>query len=122
MNFKRKIYDRILQWKASRNGRTALLVEGARRVGKSFTVAEFAGREYKSHVIVDFSSPQPLTLDAILNAPHDLDGLFNRISLEYHELSGRAKDIGSALVFCTFFGAGICWALVVTGILVRKYA
>lgn len=84
MNFKRKIYDRILQWKASRNGRTALLVEGARRVGKSFTVAEFAGREYKSHVIVDFSSPQPLTLDAILNAPHDLDGLFNRISLEYH--------------------------------------
>lgn len=84
MNFKRKIYDRILRWKASRNGKTALLVEGARRVGKSFTVAEFARREYKSHVIVDFSSPQPLTLDAILNAPHDLDGLFNRLSLEYH--------------------------------------
>jgi len=51
-----------------------------------------------------------------------IETVVNRISLEYHELSGRAKDIGSALVFCTFFGAGICWALVVTGILVRKYA
>lgn len=83
MNFKRKIYDRLLKWKTSRNGKTALLIEGARRVGKSFTVGEFARREYKSHVIIDFSGPQPLTLDAILNSPHDLDGLFNRISLEY---------------------------------------
>ena len=84
MNFRRKIYDRLLNWKKSREGKTALLIEGARRVGKSFVVAEFAKREYRSHVIIDFSSPPPLTLAAIQDRPHDLDGLFNRISLECH--------------------------------------
>ena len=83
MKFDRKLYNRLLEWKQSRNGRTALLIEGARRVGKSFIVEEFAKREYKSHVTIDFSSPQPLTLAAILHEPHDLNGLFNRISLEY---------------------------------------
>ncbi len=83
MKFKRKIYDYLLDWKKNRNGKTALLIEGARRVGKSFVVAEFAKQEYKSHVIIDFSIPRPLTLDAILNTAYDLDGLFNRISIEY---------------------------------------
>lgn len=83
MKFDRKIYNRLLDWKRQRSGKTALLIEGARRVGKSFAVEEFAKREYKSHVVIDFSSPQPLTLAAILNEPHDLDGFFNRIMLEY---------------------------------------
>ena len=83
MKFKRKIYEKLLEWKKNRNGKTALLIEGARRVGKSFVVAEFAKQEYKSHVIIDFSAPRPLTLDAIINTPYDLDGLFNRISIEY---------------------------------------
>ena len=83
MKFKRKIYDNLLEWKKNRSGKTALLIEGARRVGKSFVVAEFAKQEYKSHVIIDFSVPRPLTLDAILNTAYDLDGLFNRISIEY---------------------------------------
>lgn len=83
MKFKRKIYDNLLEWKKNRSGKTALLIEGARRVGKSFVVAEFAKQEYKNHVIIDFSIPRPLTLDAILNAAYDLDGLFNRISIEY---------------------------------------
>ena len=46
--FKRKIYDNILDWKRKNNGRTALLVEGARRIGKSTIVEEFARNEYKS--------------------------------------------------------------------------
>ena len=83
MKFKRKIYEKLLEWKKNRNGKTALLIEGARRVGKSFVVAEFAKQEYKSYVILDFSAPRPLTLDAILNSAYDLDGLFNRISIEY---------------------------------------
>ena len=83
MKFKRKIYNTLLEWKKNRSGKTALLIEGARRVGKSFVVAEFAKQEYKNHVIIDFSIPRPLTLDAILNAAYDLDGLFNRISIEY---------------------------------------
>ena len=83
MKFKRKIYKKLLEWKKNRCGKSALLIEGARRVGKSFIVKEFAKQEYKNHIIIDFSAPRPLTLDGILNAPYDLDGLFNRISIEY---------------------------------------
>ncbi len=52
---KRKIYDRLLKWKRESNGSTALLIEGARRVGKSYIVEEFARNEYESYVIVNFS-------------------------------------------------------------------
>lgn len=83
MKFKRKIYNNLLDWKNNRLGKTALLIEGVRRVGKSFVVTEFAKQEYKSYVIIDFSVPRPLTLDAIINTAYDLDGLFNRISIEY---------------------------------------
>lgn len=83
MKFKRKIYNNLLDWKNNRRGKTALLIEGVRRVGKSFVVTEFAKQEYKSYVIIDFSVPRPLTLDAIINTAYDLDGLFNRISIEY---------------------------------------
>ena len=47
--FKRKIYNRLLDWKQKSNGAKALLVEGARRIGKSTIVEEFARNEYKSH-------------------------------------------------------------------------
>ncbi len=53
--FKRKIYDRILAWKNESSGRTALLIEGPRRVGKSTVVKEFAKNEYESYILVDFS-------------------------------------------------------------------
>ena len=46
--FRRKLYDRLLQWKNTRKGKTAILVEGARRVGKSTLVKEFAQKEYES--------------------------------------------------------------------------
>ena len=49
--FKRKIYDRMLQWKQERDGKTALLVKGARRVGKSTIVEEFAKNEYESYIL-----------------------------------------------------------------------
>lgn len=53
--FKRKIYDNLLQWKRESNGKTALLVEGARRVGKSTVVEQFAKNEYESYILIDFS-------------------------------------------------------------------
>lgn len=52
---KRKIYDRLLQWKKNEADKCALLIEGARRVGKSYIVEEFAKREYDSHLIIDFA-------------------------------------------------------------------
>lgn len=52
---KRKIYDELLKWKKEEQGAVALLVEGARRVGKSYIVEEFAKNEYKSYILVDFA-------------------------------------------------------------------
>ena len=53
--FKRKIYDTLLSWKKESDGRTALLIEGARRVGKSTVVEEFGKNEYDSYILIDFS-------------------------------------------------------------------
>ena len=52
---KRKIYHRLLEWKQKQNGKTALLLNGARRVGKSYIVKQFAENEYKSHILIDFN-------------------------------------------------------------------
>lgn len=53
--FKRKTYRQLLEWKATENGRTAILLEGARRVGKSTIVEQFARKEYKSYILIDFN-------------------------------------------------------------------
>ena len=73
---KRKIYGQLLNWKKENNGNCALLIEGARRVGKSYIVDEFARREYKSYIMIDFfQAPQEVKelFDHYLN---DLDTLF----------------------------------------------
>lgn len=56
MVFKRKLYNRMRQWKQTRQGDSALLIQGARRVGKSTLVEQFAKNEYKSHIVIDFSA------------------------------------------------------------------
>lgn len=53
--FRRKAYQALLKWKQEAKGETALLVEGARRVGKSTLVKQFAQNEYKSFMLFDFS-------------------------------------------------------------------
>ena len=53
--FKRKIYSQFLEWKNESDGNTALLVEGARRIGKSTTVEEFGKNEYRSYILIDFA-------------------------------------------------------------------
>ena len=53
--FKRKLYDRLLEWKSIQNGKTAILIEGARRVGKSTLVELFAKNEYESYILIDFN-------------------------------------------------------------------
>ncbi|MDR2466168.1 MAG: AAA family ATPase [Prevotellaceae bacterium] len=67
--FKRKLYDRMLRWKRESGGKTALLIRGARRVGKSTLAEEFARSEYKFRLNIDFS-----------NASSDVNDLFNDIS------------------------------------------
>ena len=55
MNFERKIYNQLLDWKEKTNGKSAILIEGARRVGKSTVAEEFAKNEYDDYILLDFS-------------------------------------------------------------------
>ena len=84
MLFKRKIYEKLLEWKRRSKGRTALLIEGARRVGKSTIVEVFGKNEYKSYVIVYFMKPNKKVLSAILDHPDDLSVFFNELSFAYN--------------------------------------
>ena len=93
MVFKRKIYDKFVDWKRQSNGCSALLVEGARRVGKSTIVEEFAKREYATYVIVDFNRPKEGIVDAIVNRPDDLDGLFNLLMVSYGKVLKPRKSL-----------------------------
>ncbi|MBR2200041.1 MAG: AAA family ATPase, partial [Bacteroidales bacterium] len=53
---KRKIYSELQDWKAKNNGQTAIMIDGARRIGKSYIAVEFAKNEYKSYILVDFNN------------------------------------------------------------------
>ena len=52
---KRKIYNELLKWKKENNGEVALLIDGARRIGKSYIVEKFAKENYKSYILIDFN-------------------------------------------------------------------
>ena len=78
--FKRKIYDKILDWKKTKNGDTALLIEGARRIGKSTIVEQFAKNEYKSYIIIDFSIAKKEIIE-LFDDMSDLDYFFLRLKL-----------------------------------------
>ncbi len=73
---KRLIYNELLQWKNTEQGKIALLIDGARRIGKSYTVAEFARNEYKSHILIDFNNAGPDIYGLFDNYLMNLDALF----------------------------------------------
>lgn len=80
--FRRKIYDKLLEWKTESDGRTALLIEGARRVGKSTVVEEFAKNEYESYILIDFSRASEAVKE-LFEDISDLDYLFLQLQLQY---------------------------------------
>ena len=80
---KRKIYNQLLAWKQNSNGKTALLIDGARRVGKSYIADLFARQEYKSHIIIDFGNAPKDILDLFLNESSDLDLFFAKLGAYY---------------------------------------
>ena len=80
---KRKIHERLLQWKRNEAPETALLIDGARRVGKSFSVLEFAKAEYRSHVLIDFNKATDAVKGFFENDLENLDVFFRKIS-EYY--------------------------------------
>jgi hypothetical protein len=83
MLYKRKIYQKLLAWKESCHGEKALLIEGARRVGKSTIAKEFGRREYRSFILVDFNSAPQSVIDSITHDISDLDSLFMILSAAY---------------------------------------
>ena len=80
--FKRKIYDKLLEWKRESDGHTALLVEGARRIGKSTVVEAFAKNEYESYILIDFSVASK-GIKALFEDVSDLNYLFLQLQLQY---------------------------------------
>ena len=81
---KRKIYQQLADWKLVSNGRSALLIEGARRIGKSYIVEQFARQEYKSYILIDFNNVKAEVKNLFLNYLTDLDTLFQLLSLHFN--------------------------------------
>lgn len=84
MIFKRKIYNKLLDWKTKTAGTKALLIEGARRIGKSTIVKEFGENEYKSVLMIDFNTASETVINAFSNYMNDLDSFFMILSAEYN--------------------------------------
>ena len=95
MIFKRKIYNELLQWKRTDEGRTAVLIQGARRVGKSTIAEEFATNEYETHILVDFAACSTEIRD-LFNDVSDLNRIFMRLQLEY---GVELKERKSVIIF-----------------------
>lgn len=93
--FRRKIYDDILDWKRKNDGRTALLVEGARRIGKSTIVEEFARNEYKSYILIDFNTASA-EVKSLFDDLMNLEFIFLRLQQVY---STQLFERNSVIVF-----------------------
>ena len=81
--FRRKIYDEMLRWKRERNGETALLIKGARRVGKSTIAEEFAKREYDSYIAIDFADVKDSVCESVKHIS-DRDDFFMRLQFIFY--------------------------------------
>ena len=90
---KRKIYDKLVQWKQEKDGTTALLIEGARRIGKSYIAEEFARNEYESFILIDFSKAPARVKGWFDEYLEDVDTLLQNIQLHYKKTLTRRKSL-----------------------------
>ena len=88
---KRKIYNELEEWKKNSGGKTAILIDGARRVGKSYIAELFAKENYKSYILIDFSKVPQTIKDLFENYLDDLDYLFTYLS-GYFEVKLYERD------------------------------
>ena len=91
--FKRKAYKKLLEWKESVAGSKALLIEGARRIGKSTIAEEFGKREYKSYILIDFNMASDTIKQAFHHYMNDLDTFFMILSSEYNVKLHRRESL-----------------------------
>ena len=90
--FKRKLYDKLLTWKNESKGRSAVLVEGARRVGKSTLVEHFAQQEYDTYILVDFNKV-PKRIKDLFEDLTDLDRIFLNLQQHYQVVLKPRKSL-----------------------------
>ena len=90
--FKRKLYDRLLEWKHVQNGKTAILIEGARRVGKSTLVEQFAKNEYDSYILIDFNEASE-EVTALFNNLMNMDYIFLQLQSIYNVVLKKRKSV-----------------------------
>ena len=90
---KRKIYDRLLQWKNEKDGTTALMIEGARRIGKSYIAEKFAENEYDSYILIDFSKAPARVRGWFDEYLEDIDTLLQNIQLHYKKKLTPRKSL-----------------------------
>lgn len=81
MAFRRKVYSELLEWRKIDAGKTAVLLEGARRVGKTTVVTEFAKNEYKSYILIDFTEPDSEIKNIFESRTRDLNLFFQKLQL-----------------------------------------
>ena len=90
---KRKIYNQLLEWKEQRNGTTAVLIEGARRIGKSYIVEEFARNEYDSYLLIDFNKADKVVWSWFDTLMEDLDTLLMNLQILYGKRLTPGKSV-----------------------------
>lgn len=99
---RRKIYNKLVEWKLNSNGKTALLIEGSRRVGKSYIVEEFAKNNYKSYILIDFAFASKKVIDLFYEYSDNLDMLFMYLQ-EYYNVKLYEREtlfIFDEIQFC----------------------
>ena len=90
---KRKIYDELLKWKNESARDCALMIDGARRVGKSYIVEEFAKKEYESYILIDFNLGNTYVESLFENYLSDLDTFFMMLSTIYRKKLVEHKSL-----------------------------
>lgn len=90
--FNRKVYNKLLTWKQEEHGKTALLLQGARRVGKSTIVEEFAKREYASYILIDFNKAS-VAIKRLFDDLMDLDFIFLQLQTIYNVVLQEGKSL-----------------------------
>ncbi|MBQ3579811.1 MAG: AAA family ATPase, partial [Bacteroidales bacterium] len=90
--FKRKLYGRLLEWKRVRDGKTAILIEGARRVGKSTLVEQFAKNEYESYILIDFNEASA-EVKSLFDNLMNLDFIFLQLQSLYNVVLKKRKSV-----------------------------
>ncbi len=90
--FKRKLYDRLLEWKRVQNGKSAIMIEGARRVGKSTLVEQFARNEYESYILIDFNEASD-EVKSLFNNLMNKDFIFLQLQALYNVVLKERKSV-----------------------------